>query len=196
MTDTAASELSLKQYFNRWFAIEAVAVLTGAAYTLLITYGSIWCWPFAIISSSIFVYLCLSKKLLAETVLQLFYVGFAIYGWATWGADGQFTVTTLGAATNVWLVMGGLAGVAIAGTLLRKFSGAKLPYVDSFTTVFSLIATWLMIHTIFENWIYWVVIDSVSVVMYAKRGLYLTALLFLVYTILSVNGWLEWQALL
>lgn len=196
MTDTAAATPSLKNYFNRWFAVEAVAVLTGAAYTVLITYGSIWCWPFALISSSIFVYLCVSKKLLAETVLQLFYVGFGIYGWATWGSEGEFSVSTLGAATNGWLIAAGFGVVAIAGTLLRKYSGAKLPYVDSFTTTFSLIATWMMVHSVFENWIYWVVIDSVSVVMYATRGLYLTALLFVVYTILSINGWIEWLELL
>lgn len=177
---------------NRWFWVEAAGVLTGAAYTILITYGSIWCWPFAIISPALFTYLCINKKLYAETVLQLFYIGFAIYGWITWGAAADFSVTTLSWQTNLMLLVVGFTAVAIAGTILKRYTEAKLPYIDSFTTIFSLIATWMMIHTIFENWIYWLVIDSISIFMYANRKLYLASLLFFVYTILAINGLYEW----
>lgn len=181
-----------KEYFNRWFVLEALAVLTGGAYTILITYGSIWCWPMAIISACLFIYLCGSKQLFAETVLQLFYLGMGIYGWMTWGAEGDFKVITWGWETNAYLVAGGAVAVAIIGTLLNKYTTAKMAYVDSFTTIFSFVATWLMIHTVFENWVYWLVIDSISVFMYANRGLYLSSILFLIYTIMSVNGFYQW----
>ena len=181
-----------KEYFNRWFALEALAVMFGGAYTILITYGSIWCWPAGIVSAALFIYLCAEKKLLAETVLQVFYLGMAIYGWFTWGAEGDFKVITWGWQTNAYLVAGGAVAVAIVGTLLNKYTTAKMAYVDSFTTIFSFIATWMMIHTVFENWVYWLVIDTISIFMYLNRGLYLSSILFLVYTIMAINGFYQW----
>ncbi len=187
-------ELSIS--FERWFWLEAVAVLLGAAYTLLITYGSVWCWPAGMLSSGIFVYLLLHKKLLAETVLQLFYIGFSLYGWITWGRADSFEVITLGWTTNLIIILCGALLVALVGFLLGKYTSAKLPYVDSFTTVFSLLATWMMVHAVFENWIYWVVIDAISIFMYADRGLYLASVLFAAYTFLALNGLYEWLELL
>lgn len=184
------------RFFDKWFLLEAAAVLSGAAYTVLITYGSTWCWPMGIVSSCIFTYLLLNKKLLAETLLQLFYVGFGIYGWLTWGSDSSFQVTSLGWYTNALILAAGGLAVGVSGFLLGRFTQAKLPYIDSFTTVFSLIATWMMVHAIFENWIYWVIIDAISIFMYADRGLYLASVLFAAYTFLALNGLYEWLELL
>ncbi|HCQ15591.1 MAG TPA: hypothetical protein DIU20_04980, partial [Cryomorphaceae bacterium] len=44
-----------------------------------------------------------------------------------------------------------------------------------------------------ENWLYWIVIDAVSIYLYVKRGLYFTAGLFVLYTFLSIKGALEWM---
>jgi nicotinamide mononucleotide transporter len=79
-----------------------------------------------------------------------------------------------------------------AGYGLKKYSDAALPWLDSFTTVFSIIATALMVSLFPENWLYWIAIDAVSVYLYLKRGLKITALLFVFYTLLAINGYLTW----
>ena len=69
---------------------------------------------------------------------------------------------------------------------------AAFPYVDSFTTVAAIVTTYMVARKVLENWLYWFVIDSVSIYVYLERGLALTALLFVVYLVLIVVGWRRW----
>lgn len=70
---------------------------------------------------------------------------------------------------------------------------AALPYVDAFTTWYAVVTTYMVTKKILENWVYWFVIDSVSVYLYYSRGLYLTALLFIAYLVIIVFGYLKWK---
>ena len=63
------------------------------------------------------------------------------------------------------------------------------PLTDAFTTVFSLWATWLMVNNHHANWAYWIAIDAVAIVLYAKRGLPLGAALCAIYLVMAVMGW-------
>jgi nicotinamide mononucleotide transporter len=175
------------------FVLEAIAVVLGATYTVLITYGIIWCWPAAILSSSIFIYLCYTKRIYAETALHLFYVAIAVYGWLTWGTNSEGGYKTWPWQNHAFSICAGLICCLVLAWLLRKYTNAFWPGVDTFTTVFSIIATFMMVWAITDNWYYWIVIDTVSIFLYAGRRMYLTAMLFLVYTILSINGALEWS---
>jgi nicotinamide mononucleotide transporter len=171
---------------------EAIAVLTGLTYTLLITYGYVWCWIFAIISSSIYLYICFRKKIYAESLLQAFYIYTAIYGWMHWSESEGTIANSLHWNIHGMIALAGLSLVIISGYLLKRMTDAATPYIDSFTTVFSIFATVLMINLIPENWWYWIVVDAVSVYLYIGRKMYLTAGLFGLYTVLAVNGLLEW----
>jgi len=78
------------------------------------------------------------------------------------------------------------------GFYFSTYTDAAMPLVDSFTTVFSLFATYMVVKKVLENWIYWIVIDAVSVYLYHSRELEQTALLFIVYTIIAVFGYFAW----
>ena len=67
-----------------------------------------------------------------------------------------------------------------------------MPIVDAFTTVFSVFATYMVTKKILGNWLYWIVIDLVSSYLYLVRNLEMTALLFMVYTIIAILGYLSW----
>ncbi len=172
--------------------LEVLGVVTGLAYTLLITYGSVLCWIFALISSCLYLYICFRKRIYAESLLQLFYIYTAIYGWMHWNDTQGEISESLAWNIHGMIILAGISLVLISGFLLRRMTDAATPYVDSFTTVFSIFATILMINLIPDNWWYWIVIDAVSVYLYINRKLYLTAGLFGLYTILAVNGLLEW----
>lgn len=174
--------------------LEALAVITGLSYTLLITYGYVWCWIFAIISSLIFLYICFIKRIYAESLLQLFYIFTAIYGWMHWNDSGGEVAGNLDWSIHGMIILSGAALVLINGALLKKLTDAAYPFVDSFTTVFSIFATLLMINLIPDNWWYWIVIDSVSIYLYYKRKLYFATALFVLYTLLAINGLVQWTA--
>lgn len=180
------------KFFNKDFFIEFLAVIFSIAYTVLITYESILCWSAALVSSLLFIYLCYKKKLLAETTLHIFYFAMGIYGWVTWGLASTFEVISYGFQTNMLLILTCFLLILPTGYLLKKYTQAKLPFIDSFTTIFSFMATFMMIHMVLENWLYWVVIDSVSIFLYAKRGLILAAGLYFIYTLLAINGYINW----
>ncbi|MGB0450031.1 MAG: nicotinamide riboside transporter PnuC, partial [Porticoccaceae bacterium] len=81
---------------------------------------------------------------------------------------------------------------SISGYLLVGNTDAKLPYIDSFTTWSSVVATWMVARKIIENWLYWLGIDVVSIFLYLERGLYQTAGLYTLYIILAVVGYILW----
>ena len=80
----------------------------------------------------------------------------------------------------------------ISGFTLSHFTDSSLPTIDSFTTVFSMIATYMVIKRVLSNWLYWIIIDLVSIYIYDYKELYLTALLFIIYAIIAVFGYFNW----
>lgn len=187
--------------------LELLAVLLGLAYVILAAKESMWCWPAALLSSSIYVYLCLEANLFAETGLQLFYWIMALVGWWSWRHSKHSTSTAEGELqaaspslpiirwsfrTHLLVIAANTAGTLLLGWLLTSYTEAANPYLDAFTTVFSLFTTWMVTQKVLENWLYWIVIDAASVFLYASRDLYLTALLFIIYTIIAVVGYFQW----
>ncbi|MFN4300265.1 MAG: nicotinamide riboside transporter PnuC [Thermaurantimonas sp.] len=173
--------------------LEAVAVCCSLLYTWLLADGNMACWWFAIVGSMIYVFITFSMGLVAEAVLHFFYLLTAIYGLfnrGSWVEEGVHSSLTAATHASAIAILGILT--LISGHLLQKIKGAAVTYLDSFTTLFSFWATWLMVNFYPENWLYWIVIDAASVVLYLSRRLYLSSLLFFFYTLLAIRGWLLW----
>lgn len=171
--------------------LEALAVISSFLYTFLYIQGIEWCWFFAFVGAALFTFLCFRKKLLAESFLQAFYVAMAVYGYLN--MDAEWTMTTWSWQSHLVLIGIGSVGMLLSYFGLKKFSDAKLPLEDSFTTVFSLIATCVMVNYVHENYLYWIVIDAVSVHLYWKRELYFGSMLYVAYTALVTAGYFGWM---
>ena len=175
---------------------EVAAVFLAIVYLVLAIREHPGCWPAAILSSLIYVALLGDQQLYMESALQLFYVAMAVYGWWAWrpAAEGDALVVH----TWPWrwhaialLVVAVLS--AASGRVLVLNTSAALPYLDSFITWGSLLATWMVARKVLENWLYWFVIDSLSLGVFLNRGLYLTAALFGLYLVLIVIGYRAWR---
>jgi nicotinamide mononucleotide transporter len=133
-----------------------------------------------------------------ESVLQLFYLAMAAYGWHQWRRGGEggsaLAVSTWPWRAHVIAVGAVLALVVISGELLTRYSDAALPFLDSLTTWGAVVATFMVTRKILENWIYWFVIDAVSIYLYLSRDLYFTAALFAGYLVMIVIGYRSWRA--
>lgn len=175
----------------RWNGLEALAVLSSLLYTLLFSYGYILCWLFALIASGSFLILCYQRKIYAELALQVFYLAMAVYGYLNWG-EALETKAPLPLETHAQIIGACIILILISAWLLGRYSDAKLPLLDSFTSVSSIAATFLMVNFYEENWLYFLVINAVSIFLYWKREMPLGALLFVLYTLLSINGYLVW----
>ncbi len=176
--------------------LEATAVILGVAYLLLAVRESLWCWYAAFASTTIFLFLFWRVNLLMESALQVYYLVMAVYGWWQWQhgreGDGQLEISSWRLSQHSRAIGAILLCSVVSGGLLREYSTAVLPFLDSFTTWGSIVTTWMVARKILENWLYWLVIDSVSIFLYLDRGLYLTVLLFALYLVIALFGYRQW----
>jgi nicotinamide mononucleotide transporter len=176
---------------------EIVGVVTGVLAVWLTTRQKIWCWPVGIVSVAAFIVVFFRAKLYAAMGLQAVYVGLAAYGWYAWlhGGDGHgaLRVSRLPRRVAIGLMALGAAATAAAGYSLRAQTDEALPWLDGFTTSFSLVAQWMQARKFLENWALWVVVDLAYVGMSLSQGLTLTAGLYAVYVGLALLGFRDWR---
>jgi nicotinamide mononucleotide transporter len=177
--------------------VEIISVLFGVAYILLAARGSIWCWPMGIVSSALGVWLFIDVKIYAEALLFSYYVVMGAYGWIAWkggiGKNDGLEISTWAVRTHVFVLLLGYGLTFGLAKFLDFYTDAEMPLLDSFTTVFSFIATWMVARKILENWVYWIAIDFLTIYLYISRNLDYYALLSLVYTVLAVYGYFNWR---
>ena len=178
-------------------AVEITAVVLAVAYLVLVIRENIWCWLCAAVSSGIYVWLFVGAKLYMESLLYLFYVVMAAYGWFVWtrggNKDDQLPVIRYSAKSHLLAVGAIMLLSAATGWALSEYSDAAYPYIDSATTFSAVWATYLVARKVFENWWYWLVIDIVSIFIYWNRELEFTAVLFVSYVFLIPVGMHQWR---
>ena len=177
--------------------IEIVAAVFGVVSVFLSVRQNIWSWPTAIVNVGLYILVFFQAKLYADTGLQVVYVVLNAYGWYHWLYGGknrtELPVSRTSARLGALLVGIGLAGTALIGTLLARTTDASLPYLDSMTTSTSLVAQWMMTRKLLENWLVWVAVDVVYIGMYIYKSLYVTAVLYFVFLVLSAMGYVQWK---
>jgi nicotinamide mononucleotide transporter len=176
--------------------IEITAAALAVAYLLLAIRQQIGCWAAAFVSSCLYVWVMFGARLYMESALNAFYAAMAIYGYRQWtgGGGGQpLKVSHWPWSRNCMGLLGVVAMSAVSSFFLRRFTPAAWPFVDSMAAWGSVFATYLVARKVYENWHWWLVIDSVSMWLYCIRGLYVTMLLFGLYLVLIVAGMREWR---
>jgi nicotinamide mononucleotide transporter len=193
--------LSAAQGMSVW---EALAAVLAIAYLVLAVRERLLCWYCAFVSTAIYTAIFWDVNLFMDSALNVYYMAMAVFGWHQWKYGGVseandnvesagVPVTSLSSSQHVMMIVSITALSLISGYLLGEYSQAAWPYVDSFTTWGSVIATYLVARKYLENWLYWIVIDIVSIPLYVDRGLNLTALLFGAYVIIAIVGYFSWR---
>jgi len=182
------------------------AFVFSIIYVLLAARENIWCWFFGLISVilAFIVYIDPEVRLYSDALLQVFYAVMSIYGWWSWRARPQMTgdqleIEEVPLSISTWSIKEHLLAIILGtglsfmlGWMWSQF-GAALPYIDAFTSAFSIIATLMVTRKILENWLYWIVIDFVCIFVYIHRELYLFSLLFFIYCIIAIVGYINWR---
>jgi nicotinamide mononucleotide transporter len=180
--------------------LEVASVAFSLAYLVLAVQQNVLCWPAALIGTLLSLVLFVEARLYPESALQIFYAVMAVYGWRQWQRRDPSTrtiavplpVSTWPPRYHVFAIAGCLLAAGALGTLLSR-TDAAFPYLDSFTSVGAVITTYMVAKKILENWIYWLVIDGLTVYIYWSRELYLYAGLFVIYLVLVVLGFSRWH---
>ncbi|PLX24342.1 MAG: nicotinamide riboside transporter PnuC [Salinivirgaceae bacterium] len=179
---------------RNWIEIAAAAL--GIVYLILSIRQNILLWFFGLLTSALYIYVFLISKFYADMSLQAYYVIISIYGWLHW-KSGNNNSKELPVSSSGKKLMNILLGSwailwVIMWAFLNYLTDSEVPIGDGFTTAGSVVATWMLARKIKEHWIFWIIIDFVSLVLYIDKGLYPTAVLFFVYTTMAVIGYIEW----
>ena len=168
-----------------WFEFYQSLLIPLVAYTI------------GFIALSLFIELIGRFVRITNKTLNVFYLIMAVYGWYEWKYGGNnhhgIQIHRLGLKKNCLVILTVLILTLISGTLLTNNTQAAWPYVDSFTTWGSVVTTIMVTRKILDNWLYWFVIDGISIPLYLERELYLTALLFVLYLVIVVFGYFNWS---
>jgi len=186
--------------------MELVAMLLAFAYVILAAQGSLWCWPAAFISTALYTIVFYDVLLLMDSALNVYYLVMAIYGYWTWTKNtrkknkenGEPLALEIISWQASWHLKVCLLLTVIAaglGYVMANHTSAAFPYVDTFTTVFAVFATYLVTQKVLENWLYWLVIDAISIYLYIEKDLMPTAVLFIIYIFIAGYGYLKWRSI-
>lgn len=190
--------------FTLWGApatwLELIAVVLALVMVALNMRVNPLAWPLAIASSLLYFLLFWDSRLYGEAGLQVFFVAVAMWGWWQWLRGTMDD----GSALRVRALprreaLGGLLALAIAWPALALFldhsTDSDVPWFDAFPTAASVIGQWLLGRKYVENWLVWLLVNVVSVALFAFKGLWLTVLLYAMFAVLSVVGWRAWRRL-
>jgi nicotinamide mononucleotide transporter len=176
--------------------LEAVAVFFGIASVFYSMREHIWVYPTGIVSTLIYVWICLQYKLYADMGINAYYFSMSIYGWYIWThpKENQAVLPVTWLKPKGWLIsiLIFIASYGVLSFVLSNFTDSDVPYWDSFTTSSAFVGMWLMAKKKVENWIMWIITDLVSVPLYFYKGLILTSFQFLFFTVLAFLGLFAW----
>lgn len=212
-----AYELFIKpyeEYETYQIVLEAIATLFGLLSVYFSIQKKIWVYPTGIISTIIYVYLLFGAGLWGDMMINFYYSVMSIYGWFLWSNNSKDKVNVEVSYTQPkeWFICCILFVFSIIFVSLvyyyKPLINNPLPnqqvvlglehldwanWLDIATTAIFLVGMWLMAKRKIENWIFWILGDFISVPMYLYKGLGITSVQFLIFTILAILGYLNWR---
>jgi len=183
--------------------IEISATLFGFACVALTVKQNIWCWPTGLVQVVLYIFVFYHAKLYSDLILHVIYIGLQFFGWYFWlhGGKNQTSAPVIKlsginqstfTSAYMWMAVT-IFSTSVWGFIMKTWTDASLPYWDAFTTVASLIATYLMAKKVLESWLWWIAVDVVAIGVYFYKGLYPTTVLYITFLVMATMGYFSWK---
>lgn len=189
---------SLAQFIYGTGPLEWFGVFTGLLCVWLAAKNNIWNWPFAIASVLTYIFIFFESKLYADMGLQGYLLIMNIYGWYYWSEQRknpgrQRPISRITKKEIFLSVLGIIVFTLALGQLLHKNTDASFPFIDSFCTATSIIAQVFLARRVMENWLIWIFVDIIYVIVYCSKDLYATGLMYAIYMAIALMGYIDWK---
>lgn len=186
------------QYFSGTFGkLELVATILLIINVWLLAKQKIINFWFGAVGVAIYGYIFLEFKLYSDMLLQwAYFLPTQILGWYWWKTlgtgDDNLSVNKLDFVdrTSVVILIG--LSALVLGYCMERWTDASFPYWDALTTVMSVVANYLLLRKIWENWVIWVMMDVIAINIYYLKGLYVTSGLYVIFLFLATYGLMKW----
>jgi len=181
--------------------VEITGAVTGLIYLYFEYKANIKMWPAGIIMSLFYTYVFIEAKFYAFACINIYYILAAIYGWIKWYNNKSSEKDEYGILHTPKKYYWGIFAATIVvfvfiSYILKNYTDSPVPYGDSFVTTLSIIAMWMLAQKFVEQWLFVIVLNTVSVGLYFWQGLYPTSLMYLVYAVVSCFGYFKWKKLI
>jgi nicotinamide mononucleotide transporter len=185
----------MSNWFDSTVLLEWITFMAALAYVYFAAQKKIVTWVFALISVGLTFYLDVIGKLYIESGLQVFYFVMAIYGWINWkkAEKNDLPIARWSIQLHLLNIFASASLALLVGYLFANYTEQSTPYLDAFTTCFSLVATFMVVKRVIENWLYWIFINMGMVVLYLNNGYEILALQYGLFVILAIYGYWSWN---
>lgn len=185
----------MSNWFDSTVLLEWITFVAALAYVYFAAQKKIVTWVFALISVGLTFYLDVIGKLYIESGLQVFYFAMAIYGWINWkkAEKNDLPITRWSIQLHLLNIFASALLALLVGYLFDNYTEQSTPYLDAFTTCFSLVATFMVVKRVIENWLYWIFINMGMVVLYLNNNYEILALQYGLFVILAIYGYWSWN---
>jgi nicotinamide mononucleotide transporter len=179
--------------------LEALAFFFGIASVVYAKRENILVYPTGLVATLITMYIFFHDRLLGDMMINLYYSLMSIYGWWNWSRKKEGMVIVHITRTNLrekgigFLLFLGAAGLNYFIYRIFDIEIGPTNYIDILTSGIFFTAMWYMAIKKLENWTLWILADTITVPLYASRGWGMLSLQYLIFTILAVQGYLEWK---
>jgi nicotinamide mononucleotide transporter len=181
--------------FTAWGYDVSILEFTAAVASFIGVYlgttGKRITWPWWVLSSSLYGVFFYQVDLFASALLQIVFIGAAIYGWFGWAPTGAVP-GTISTRNRLRIAIGTLVSVAILSPVLADI-GAAATWTDAFILIGSIVAQLLMVYEKYETWVLWFIVNVIATIQYASLEYWFTAVLYGVFAIVAILGWKRWR---
>lgn len=179
--------------------LEAIAFVFGIASVWYAKKANILVYPTGIICTVITVYILYVSEFFGDMMMNFYYSVMSIYGWWNWSRKKEDKLVVPISRTNQKEKIIGILFFVL--TMLVTYMVYKaynydlqIPnYLDIVTSGIFFTAMWYMANKKLENWTLWIIANIITIPLYAYRGLGMLSLQYLIFTILAIQGYIEWK---
>jgi nicotinamide mononucleotide transporter len=179
--------------------LEAIAFVFGILSVWYAKKTNILVYPSGIICTVITVYLLYINQYFGDMMMNIYYSVMSVYGWWNWSRkrDNKYVVPISRTNTREKQI-GVLFFILTVIVTYIVYKGFGYPmqvpnYIDIVTSGIFFTAMWYMANKKLENWTLWIIADIITIPLYAYRGLGMLSLQYLIFTILAIQGYIEWK---
>lgn len=177
--------------------LEVIGACLGIIYVILATKQNIWCWYAGIINVIIYIFVFIDARLYGDMALQILYLLMSFYGIYKWkfsktNTDNELKITNIGKKQFLYLLIITII-LSVGFGYILTYTNTDVPRWDGITTALGLVGTWMTARKFIENWLVWIIANSLCVALYFYKELYPTVGFYAIITILAIIGYFKWK---
>ncbi|MCC8187562.1 MAG: nicotinamide riboside transporter PnuC [Bacteroides sp.] len=182
--------------------LEILGTLVGLVYLWLEYKASIYLWIAGVIMPAIYLFVYYDAGLYADFGINIYYLLIAVYGWIVWKYGGskqqkaELPITPTPHKQYLPLLATFVTTWVLIAWVLICFTNSDVPWLDAFTTALSIAGMWMLAHKYLEQWLAWIAVNIVSTGLYIYKELNFTAVLYGLYAIIAIFGYIKWKKMM